>query len=95
MNEEMPLQVIDHSGFKVSQIALGCMGLAGTWNPAEVSAEHRRKAVASVEAALEVDAEKVFQAMALSMHPHSPAFEAPLVRTFYREYPRWLERPSR
>ena len=49
----MPLQVIDHSGFKVSQIALGCMGLAGTWNPAEVGAEHRRKAVASVEAALE------------------------------------------
>lgn len=53
MNEEMPLQVIDHSGFKVSQIALGCMGLAGTWNPSEVGAEHRRKAVASVEAALE------------------------------------------
>ena len=53
MNESMPLQVIDHSLFEVSQIALGCMGLAGAWNPAEVGAEHRRKAIASVEAALE------------------------------------------
>ena len=28
------------------------MGLAGTWNPAEVGEEHRRKAIATVEAAL-------------------------------------------
>src|SRR5262249_22003798 len=37
----------------VSRIALGCMGLAGTWNPAEVGEEHRRRAIASFEAALE------------------------------------------
>lgn len=37
----------------VSRIALGCMGLAGTWNPAEVGPEHRRKAIAAFEAALE------------------------------------------
>lgn len=29
------------------------MGLAGTWNPSEVGPEHRRKAIASFEAALE------------------------------------------
>ena len=29
------------------------MGLAGTWNPAEVGPEHRRKAIAAFEAALE------------------------------------------
>ena len=37
----------------VSRIALGCMGLAGTWNPAEVGPEHRRKAIAAFEAALQ------------------------------------------
>ena len=37
----------------VSRIALGCMGLAGTWNPAEVGPENRRRAIAAFEAALE------------------------------------------
>jgi predicted oxidoreductase len=37
----------------VSRIALGCMGLAGTWNPAEVGPEHRRRAIAAFEAAME------------------------------------------
>ena len=37
----------------ISRIALGCMGLAGTWNPAEVGPEHRRNAIAAFEAALE------------------------------------------
>lgn len=37
----------------VSRIALGCMGLAGTWNPAEVGDEHRRRAIATFETALE------------------------------------------
>jgi len=37
----------------VSRIALGGMGLAGTWNPAEVGPEHRRNAIAAFEAALE------------------------------------------
>ncbi len=37
----------------VSRIALGCMGLAGTWNPAEVGPENVRRAVLAFEAALE------------------------------------------
>src|SRR5687767_5684606 len=37
----------------VSRIALGCMGLAGTWNPAEVGPEDRKRAIAAFEAALE------------------------------------------
>ena len=36
----------------VSRIALGCMGLAGTWNPAEVGPENTRKAIAAFEASL-------------------------------------------
>ncbi|MGI4788781.1 MAG: aldo/keto reductase [Janthinobacterium lividum] len=37
----------------VTRIALGCMGLAGTWNPAEVGPENRRNAIAAFEAALD------------------------------------------
>ena len=48
----MPTQPFGPQGVPVSRIALGCMGLAGTWNPAEVGPEHRRKAIAAFEAAL-------------------------------------------
>jgi predicted oxidoreductase len=34
-------------------IALGCMGLTGTWNPTELDASHERKAIAAFEAAFE------------------------------------------
>jgi predicted oxidoreductase len=33
-------------------LALGCMGLSGTWNPAEVGPAHERRAIAAYEAAL-------------------------------------------
>lgn len=49
----MPTQPFGPEGVPVSRIALGCMGLAGTWNPAEVGPEHRKKAVAAFEAALQ------------------------------------------
>ena len=53
MPQTMSFQPLGQHGFEVSRIALGCMGLAGTWNPAEVGDEHRRKAIASVQTALE------------------------------------------
>jgi predicted oxidoreductase len=49
----LPTQPFGPQAVPVSRIALGCMGLAGTWNPAEVGPEHRRKAIAAFEAALE------------------------------------------
>jgi predicted oxidoreductase len=49
----MPAQPFGPDAVPVSRIALGCMGLAGTWNPAEVGPEHRKKAIAAFEAALE------------------------------------------
>jgi predicted oxidoreductase len=49
----MPMQPFGPDGIPVSRIALGCMGLAGTWNPAEVGEEHRKKAIAAFEASLE------------------------------------------
>ncbi len=52
MPQTMSFQPLGQHGFEISRIALGCMGLAGTWNPSEVGEEHRRKAIASVEAAL-------------------------------------------
>ncbi len=49
----LPTQPFGPNATPVSRIALGCMGLAGTWNPAEVGPEHKRKAIAAFEAALE------------------------------------------
>jgi predicted oxidoreductase len=54
MSLQMPTQSFGPDNVPVSRIALGCMGLAGTWNPAGVGAENRRRAIASFEAALEV-----------------------------------------
>jgi predicted oxidoreductase len=38
---------------QTGRIALGCMGLAGTWDPAQVGAEQRRRAVAAFVTALD------------------------------------------
>ena len=48
----MPAQRLGTDGPVVSRIALGCMGLTGTWNPAEMSPEREKRAVAAFEAAL-------------------------------------------
>ncbi len=53
MSESMPTQPFGTQKVPVSRIALGCMGLAGTWNPAEVGPEHRTRAIQAFEAALE------------------------------------------
>src|SRR5437764_5477766 len=50
----MPTQPLGPEGVPLSRICLGCMGLAGTWNPAEVGPENRRRAIAAFEAALEM-----------------------------------------
>jgi predicted oxidoreductase len=50
----LPTQPLGSQGMSVTRIGLGCMGLAGTWNPAEVGPEHRRNAVRSFETALEI-----------------------------------------
>ncbi len=49
----MTTQKFGPQGATVSRIALGCMGMAGTWNPAEVGADNVRRAVAAFEAALD------------------------------------------
>src|SRR3989440_13070912 len=53
MNDTMPTQPFGPDSVPVSRIALGCMGLSGTWNPAEVGPTNRRRAIAAFEAALE------------------------------------------
>ena len=53
MTTSLPQQTLGVSGVHVSRIALGCMGLAGTWDRNAVGPENIRKAVASFEAALE------------------------------------------
>jgi predicted oxidoreductase len=49
----LPEQTLGADGPSVTRICLGCMGLAGTWNPAEVGPENRKKAIAAFEAALD------------------------------------------
>ena len=46
-------QKVGTSNLEVSRVALGCMGMAGTWNPAEVGPENVRKAIVAYETALE------------------------------------------
>lgn len=53
MTNLLPTQPLGPGGPAVSRIALGCMGLAGTWNPKDVGPENRRKAIAAFEAALD------------------------------------------
>lgn len=38
---------------EVSALALGCMGLAGTWDPEEFTAEHLKRGIAALETAVE------------------------------------------
>lgn len=49
----LPTQPFGPAQTPVSRIALGCMGLAGTWNPAEVGDANRKSAIESFESALE------------------------------------------
>ena len=49
----MPTQPFGPDQVPVSRIALGCMGMAGTWNPAEVGPDNVKRAVAAFEAALD------------------------------------------
>ena len=53
MPQTLPTQPLGSSGLQVTRIALGCMGLAGTWNPSDVGPENRRNAIAAFEAALD------------------------------------------
>ena len=46
-------QRLGQEKIEVSRIALGCMGMAGTWKPEEVGPENIRQAIAAFEAALE------------------------------------------
>src|SRR5437588_2569871 len=51
--QSLPQQALGRDGSRVARIALGCMGLSGTWNPAEVGPDNRRRAVAAFETALQ------------------------------------------
>jgi predicted oxidoreductase len=53
MPQTLPTQPLGPQDFPVTRIALGCMGMAGTWNPAEVGPENIRKAIVAFEAALD------------------------------------------
>lgn len=49
----LPTQPFTPDAIPVTRICLGCMGLTGTWNPAEVGPDHIKRAVTAFEAAIE------------------------------------------
>lgn len=50
---QLPTQTLSGDGPLVSRIALGCMGLSGTWNPDEYGPNNVKKAISTCEAAVE------------------------------------------
>lgn len=50
---QLSQQPIGGDGPLVSRIALGCMGMAGTWDPAKVGPENVRRAVTAFETAMD------------------------------------------
>ena len=53
MSGNLPQQALGGDGPRVARVALGCMGLSGTWNPSEVGPEQRRRAIEAFETALD------------------------------------------
>lgn len=49
----LPQQSLGGDGARVMRVALGCMGLSGTWNPSDVGPERRTRAIVAFQAALE------------------------------------------
>lgn len=49
----LPQQSLGADGPRVSRIALGCMGLTGTWNAADMNPEREKRAITAFEAAYE------------------------------------------
>jgi predicted oxidoreductase len=49
----LPEQPIGRDGPRVVRVALGCMGLSGTWNPSEFGPENMKRAITAFEAAVE------------------------------------------
>ncbi|MCA1595365.1 MAG: aldo/keto reductase [Chloroflexi bacterium] len=50
---DLPVQSLGGDGPRVFRVGLGCMGLTGTWNPAEMNAERVRRAITAFETAIE------------------------------------------
>jgi len=51
--EPLSQQSIGADGPRVARVALGCMGIAGSWNPDEAGAGHLHQAIEAFEAALD------------------------------------------
>ncbi|HZS91545.1 MAG TPA: aldo/keto reductase [Chloroflexota bacterium] len=49
----LPEQTLGRDGPRVVRIALGCMGLSGTWNASELGPENTKRAITAFEAAVE------------------------------------------
>jgi len=53
IRKQLPTTPVGPHGIEVSSLGLGCMGLAGTWNPSEFTPEHQKRGILALEAAVE------------------------------------------
>jgi predicted oxidoreductase len=72
----MTKQTLGKTGLEISRVALGCMGLAGTWNPADVGADNIKRAIETFEAALE---------SGITFYDHADIYGATACESVFRE----------
>lgn len=72
----MKTQRLGPDGVEVSRIGLGCMGLAGTWNPDEVGPENRKRAIEAFEAALDAG---------ITFYDHADIYGGTACETIFRD----------
>ena len=73
----LPSVAIGPNGLEVSAIALGCMGLAGTWDPSEFTAEHMKRGLTALEAAVEAG---------ITFYDHADIYGRTLSETVFGEF---------
>ncbi|MGB8954554.1 MAG: aldo/keto reductase [Tumebacillaceae bacterium] len=73
----LPTVSIGPDSLEVSALALGCMGLAGTWNPSEFTTEHMNRGLQALEAAVQAG---------ITFYDHADIYGRTLSETVFGEF---------
>ncbi|MGZ4163208.1 MAG: aldo/keto reductase [Tumebacillaceae bacterium] len=75
--QTLPTVPLGPDGIEVSALALGCMGLAGTWNPSDYTDEHRKRGFLALETALEAG---------ITLYDHADIYGNKLCESLFGEF---------
>jgi predicted oxidoreductase len=75
--KKLPTVTLGPKHVEVSAIALGCMGLAGTWNPKEYTVEHKKRGFLALETSLEAG---------ISFYDHADIYGSTLCESLFGEF---------